>query len=1202
MCGSVLSGIVLSEPAQAGCVNTTNATQCSNGTSDALLNYVDHNPLYVGGDFVLGLDNFQANDLGVLLTGVRGDSMVKLSNGSVVKGGSLTPVGAAGILVYDNFGAAVTVDIRDTSYVDASHTGILVISQSIFAKPVNVLTGTGSISGQMGAGIDVSSTRDVNVNVGGNVSGTNGISVGTQGRINLTTAAGYEAIGTSLSGLIVGGAAVQIDAHGRVVGEQCGICSGAYGRSVINTFDSVKGKTGYGISAKSSIGGGSNILHINGDVSGGLDGIRASHDLGDVFIEANAAVVGFGGHGITAVTGTNNFGNVSVITGVNSKVVGEGGDGIKVSTNSITFSDRSIGSVKIASGGAVSGSASGINAKSQNGSIDIKAAGDVVGLHASGITAKTQDGAISIKTAAGTTTRAGELSPSVSSNAGYGISAEIESGPQNSSKNIDILADSDVSGDSGGIRAFAFYRAVSVATGGNVKSAQGDGVAATAKAIKLAIGGDVDARTLAVSASSYGGDVNITTAIDHKISGLGGIFAQANQGGNVTVNSQSEVLADLDGIRAISLRGNAKVSSGVGAIISAKESGIVAVGKSSVVATAGDITARRFGILSVADASDVKVEVLQNSLIQAGSHGILTDAFSTAKVSNAGMVMGSKLGVLVAGRQGNILINSGSISNASLAESDLAVASDFSAFAIMNEATGTIHGRLETAIEDFDDSFNNAGLWQTGGESKFGGGNDTVSNSGLIKFGSQAGVSETATFSSLESLVNTGTISGLDHAQSLGSTSFDVLNISGDYVGGNEAVLALDVFVGPGSLADVMSVDGDTSGKTAIQIRNTNPVQAGPDANGISLVKVKGNASASDFFLAGGPVNAGLFSYNLAFIAAAGDNRFVLQSTPGAAVSETVVALDSLQNIWQGGVNAWNTHQGDLRDDVEIVAVADPAIPETRGNKAFWASVRGDWLQRSSQTSFNYLNATNSYSAGYNQQSYGIDGGIDFVSDLGDDARAMFGIVAGYTQSNLDFKASANRIDLEGGSLGVYGSLSSHSFFADVLVKNDWLALNYKVQGTGKAKTHGHSLGASGDLGYRFGSARGFVEPMVSLTTSRTKIDDFFLGGTAVSPDASTSSRIGVGARLGLADMNYAMSLTARVWNGIGDGNDVNVSGAGLNVAVSNSGYAHGVSGELSGKISVNLSDAGMLFAGGAVQFGKGITSESVNGGVRFAW
>jgi autotransporter family porin len=1147
-----------------------------------------------------------------------------------------------GIAAYTSSGTLKVITGINSHIVSEQYVGISAYTWSGDSSVV----ANGSVSGTL-AGISTYSIGggDIDVETG---SASDILSLGLDGFGDgiQATVSDYFAVDT------IG--TISIKANGKVAGAYNGISAiGTYGAVNITANDQITGHLRDGIAAvvnradvsiitgassqiKSESGAGiyaastlrdiqegeidptSDVTVINdGTVEGVTAGISTFTYLGDTQIKSGGYVKATSGAGIVAKTGVGNIevlttpgslvegfggagidifsvaGLVEVNTAASSTVRGSGGDGIRA----YTVAGKG---AKVHAEGSVEGVLYGIEAYA-DGPTSVVANADVVGHSAAGIYAVGLSSGTSVSTAAGHSVRGEYLD---------GITAiSIYSG------DTVVDAQGDVFGSLNGISAFANNGSTTVTTGkGNITATNYSGINASAQtdltittSSKITSGG-----AAGVSAFTNTGTLGLFADIDSSIVSThgSGILAGSYFAADIGLIVDGMVSGGLHGIETLAQTGDLSVKTGSSATIKGLGGDGISLKNAgeglAQVELSGETSGSDHGVKAVSEKS--AVEILNSGLIIGfATDGIYADGFTTAQITNSGMVMGLTDGVKILSKQGNTLVNSGTISNSSLAESDLAIVADFSATTITNSAGGTINGRVLMSSSTFDDTLNNAGLWQTSGLSYFGDGDDEVSNSGVIKFGSHAGTSEMTSFSNLENLVNTGTLSGLDQSQGDGSVNFDKLNVSGNYVGGTGAIFALDAFVGGGgSLSDVVTIQGNSSGRTALHVRNTNPTPALPGGNGILLVDVQGTATASDFFLAGGPVNAGLFNYDLAFQSDAGGNQFLLKSAPNAASAETVVAVASVQSIWQGGVDAWTTHQGELRDDVaaatQITAVAYPSIPETRGNKALWASIRGDWTQQKSQTSFTYLNAANTYSAGYNQNTYGVDGGVDFVTELGGDARAMFGIVAGYQTSNLDFKASANGIELEGGSLGAYGSLSAHGLFADVLVKNDWLSLDYKVAGTGNAKTHGQSLGASGDVGYRFGGARGFIEPMVSLATSSTTIDDFVLGGTTVSPDVTTSTRLGAGARFGLSDANYAMSLTARVWNGLGGGNDVNVSGTGLSVAVSDAGFGDGVSGELSGKLSMNLSEAALLFASGSLQFAKDTTSQSLNGGVRFNW
>ncbi len=686
-----------------------------------------------------------------------------------------------------------------------------------------------------------------------------------------------------------------------------------------------------------------------------------------------------------------------------------------------------------------------------------------------------------------------------------------------------------------------------------------------------------------ISATSSFGEVEVTTG--GVVEGRSGIVAYGQ--GSISISAMDDVFG---------LQGYGIAAANYG---SGEYAGVFGAGGEVRVSALGDVFGSVSGISVFAGDGGANVIVGTGTVTGEFGDGVfLNSTTSSSSLNNDGTIRGHEHGVLSYSSELNFINNNGTIENLSKASDGLAIASGFSATAISNTAMGKILGRIEMGTGGWEGSFSNQGFWQSTGISDFGAGEDFIQNSGIMRFSGIVNQSEVTMFSGLELFENSGLLSGQDQASADGSTDFDTLTLSGDYVGNSGAIFALDAYLGgPGSLADVVTVEGSTSGSTAIQLNNTNSGVSEINLDGILLVDVKGGAAASDFYLADGPISAGLFDYALNFQASAAGNQFLLQSAQSAASHETVVAVDAVQALWQGGAEAWRLHQVALRDDladgVQIAAVADPVIAETQNSKVLWANFRGDWAQRST---------TNAAGVEYNQQTFGLDGGADFVMDAGAHQKIMFGIVAGYQSSQVGFDGSADGIELEGGSLGAHAGLISNGFFADVLMKQDWLALEYTLAGTGKASTKGRTLGVSGDLGYRFGAANSFIEPMVSFASSKTTIGDFVLGSGLVSPDANTNTRVGAGVRVGFTDDTYSLSVAARLWQGLDKGNSVNVSGTGLGFEVSNDGISHGIAGELSGKFAVNLTDASQIFAAGSVQFSEDGNSQSVNGGLQFTW
>jgi outer membrane autotransporter protein len=949
-----------------------------------------------------------------------------------------------------------------------------------------------------------------------------------------------------------------------------------------------------------------NPLYVSGNFLLGLDAYIATQNIRVDLASGNADVTLKNGSlaaGIQVIA-TNGQVNVDVQDTSSITSLGNGIEAFS-STDSVTVKT---GTGDIATN--ITGSNIGISARSDAKDVLINSGGNASG--DAGIIGQAQFGKVVINTAAGT-----EVKGSI-----YGMASL--------GQDIQLNIRSRVTSDSLiGIYAISVMKG-NVTTFDTVSAANGVGIYALHGGNN--IGDLIEVHTNGDVLSSGAGPLPQVAAI----------YADAAQGGSVLIEANAAAIAEKgDGIRVNGTKGNVDIVTGGSSNVKGLAGKGITAESVSGTGSSGNVTITTNGLVSGTDegiyavtdsgssnitangivSSDLKSGIvayssLGDAIVTTGAAAVVTSNLGadggiyaygiTSTVNNNGTAKGLASGVTMVGKTSNTINNGGTIENLSLADADLAIVAKSSATLMSNAASGRIVGRIETIDGAFDDTLNNLGLWQTVGTSDFGTGTDIVNNSGTLKFSSKAGVAETTKIAGVENFANSGLITSQDQTAGDGSTSFDALELSGNYVGSAGSVFGLDAFLGgPGSLADVVTIDGNSSGSTAISIRSTNPGNGAANTAGILLVNVKGSASASDFRLTNGPINQGFFIYDLKFISAAGNNQFLLVSRPGTGSNEAVVAVDGIQGIWQGGVDTWSRRQDNLRDEQQsgltVTAVSEPSISETKKNLNVWSAFRGDWTQLSSQSSFTYLGASNNFNVGYNQSTYGIDGGLDFGEDVGS-GKLLFGIVAGYASSSLKFKTSANYIDYEGGTLGAYASYITDGIFADVLVKNDWLGLDYTIPGTGKARTNGRTLGASADLGYRFGSSHMFLEPMLSYRATTTDIDQFTIGGGTVIPGTNTSSRVGAGARFGVSEEAYAASLTGRLWNGIGNGNAVQIAGGGPLTTVNDPGLYNGLSGEVSGSFAFMLTSASNLFAGGSVHFNQDASSATVNGGLNVNW
>lgn len=802
-----------------------------------------------------------------------------------------------------------------------------------------------------------------------------------------------------------------------------------------------------------------------------------------------------------------------------------------------------------------------------------------------------------------------------------GISSALTNGANNS---VNVGDTSSVTGGAAGIAATTAGPAggnVSVSTGENTTVTGNSGAGISAAALTT---GNVGVHALGVvtgtgagiSAAAANGLVNVTTA--GTVTGITGpgIRALTSISGNIDVIAMGPVTGGTIGIDANAASGAVTVTTGVGDIIGSGGNGIDATASGNVtVSTGGGVFGTANGINAASSAGgnvDVTTRVGFGLVDVIGGGGAGINASATAAgtitITNSTFVLGSVAGIVASSVTGAIQINNtGTIQNAFLGDADLAIRTTGGATRIVND--GEIFGRVETGAGA--DVLNNSGFgggvggWATEGDSNFGAGIDVVNNNSVIQAANEFANAETTRFLGLEVLNNIGVIDLRD--QSVGDMLFDRLETSGNYAGLAGARLEVDAFLGAaGSLSDVMAVGGSTSGTTFIVVNNTN---AGPGAfnpTGILVVDVGGGSAADDFALAGGPIDTGLFFYDLLFDEAAGEHR--LFGLPDREAFETLAVVSGSQEIWRETADAWSTRQENLRDMLAssriVTGVADPAVPEREapGNTP-WVSMLGAWAERDDDASFALLNGNFNFDMSYKQQIYGFVGGADFRTGIGEDGSLLFGLLGGYVDSKLDFDEGSTSIDSKGGTLGAYASLLGGGFFADILVKADLLKVDYTAGGLGaddNDNTDATSIGARGDFGYRFGDTL-FVEPMISLDAISTRIDDFSIGGADVDAGTNESFRGGAGLRVGYGSETIRASATARVWDVFATDNEVDILSAGPALGLSDSDL-EGVYGDVSGQVDIDLSSSTTLYLKGGVLFSDDVTKPNASGGFAFYW
>ncbi|WP_162918491.1 autotransporter domain-containing protein [Taklimakanibacter deserti] len=847
--------------------------------------------------------------------------------------------------------------------------------------------------------------------------------------------------------------------------------------------------------------------------------------------------------------------------------------------------DAGDGTVTLQNGSdAINAGGSGIDAKADEAgedlTINVETGSSVTG-GTNGINVLSEEGNVTVKTEVGTSVSGGLATANTA-----GINAVA--GEQGS---VSVTAEGTVSGRTG-IFASADSGTVSVATGE-----------------KSQTGGSI---TGIHAQSNQGGAVTVTTGKESDVQGSGqiGIEVGTNAGGDITVTTgeKSRTTGVTEGIQAIGFNAGAiTVNTGAGSEIGGgSDDGIDATSFADgvVKVTTGasaKVNGGDNGIEAASGSGNVSVTIGQGSETKGGLSGIkaTTGAGAIISVTNDGTVAGTKAGIEAASGVGAIqMINRGTVANVSGLAQDLAILASGGSAEIDN--TGLITGRIETG--GIADKMDNDGTWTTRGTSNFGAGADVVNNNQKIAVGTNSAVAETARFQSLETLNNAGKILLADQAAGAANIS-DRLETSGNYVGQAGAELHVDASLGgPASLSDVLAVGGNTSGVTRIVL---NDINLGPGAfnpTGILVVDVAGIGHEGDFVLANGPIDKGLFVYDLVFNNTdQANDQFRLVSSADEEVFETLATVASSQEIWRDTANAWEGRQQVLRDRIAdrvfVSVVADPPLPgDVAAESSLWFQALGSWTDRNARIS--------GFDLDYSHSVYGFVAGADAGISLGDDGTFILGVLAGYVDSSLDFDQSSTSIKTEGATLGVYASFLTGGFFANILLKADVLDLDYSAPSLAPANDHDNtdvaSLGGRADIGFRFGESL-FVEPMLSLDAISTKINKFSIGGSDIDPGTNDSMRGGAGLRLGIDAEMIRTSVAGRVWDVFDGDNEIDIISTGPVLAITDD-TLDGVYGEVVGQIDLDLSSSTVLFARGSYLFSDDISKPSVSGGLSFFW
>lgn len=538
---------------------------------------------------------------------------------------------------------------------------------------------------------------------------------------------------------------------------------------------------------------------------------------------------------------------------------------------------------------------------------------------------------------------------------------------------------------------------------------------------------------------------------------------------------------------------------------------------------------------------------------------------------------------------------------------DLIVEARGGAVTINND--GTMIGRIDLSGAGYTETanvFNNTSndSWHFTGTSDLGGGlADVFNNTGTIH----------TTDPNNPAYNDVTILAGVEYFNNGGNGDKGTIDLQDGYAGdvfilrptdGGELVyygadgqsaLKVDAFLGTpsNSISDTLEIEGDVTGTTAVYINNVSSGLGAYNPYGTKIVGATGSLPAGSFFLANGPIETGMFTYDLYLN---GSNEWVLASAPNQTFFELPSLTSAAQSIWHNAAGAWLDRTADLRtalnETCAPVSLKDTNAGCAKPASGVWAKVLGSSESRSTSHAFTLMNSTAAYSVNTQLDGGGVIGGYDVIRSTADgNGIWMVGVMGGYLRSELNFDHSASSADFQSGAIGAYVTYLQGGWFID----GQFMANigNVKYSGSQSVKEHSNltAIGGVIDAGYRVTRGNAFIEPGATLSYVNANIDAMDLYDTSVNFSNGDSLRGRLGVRLGTtiarerAKYEPFIGVSA-LYEFLGSNTADVTSGDFLLKATDD---RSGALGEVTGGVNVfSLTSNGVsAFAKGNVQFGK---------------
>ncbi|MFG1260386.1 hypothetical protein V5F79_23940 [Xanthobacter flavus] len=1157
-----------------------------------------------------------------------------LTEGTV--SGDLLGVGALSI------GDGGTVDVHTLAAVTSAN-GIGVLGGNIGAgQQVTVVTdGTvnaaiaGVVGFNTGGDTDVTVNQKVSVAPGGFI-GAAAISGGT-GNATLTINGVIDPPAIGGGALTLGSGTATVNVNAEVQATTIGIVGANIGNGAIDVNVNAGGtikSDGIGI-LTFKLGDGPTNIDVDAAV-GGLSGAATGGDgifalaFGESPVTINTTANGTitaGDDGISV--GHIGGGNITITT---NAAITAGDEGIQVLSAALTTGD-----VTVTNNAAITATDNGIFIlKGGDGAVTVNANANITSTTANGIEANAVLGTGNVTVAqAGLTTITAQ---------DFGIIASKTLGTGDVTVTTGTL--SAINATAGGIFAGRFGGTGNVVVSTGIASGittSGNGI----NAQSIGADGNVTVTTGLASGITAGND----GIVANKFAGSGDIF--------LTTGSSSTVAAGDDGLTATNFAFGAGndifVTTGLNSSVVANDKGIRAGGWDNVNITTSDLSlirgdADQSGVgnaIRIFEADFATVNIGTNNAV-IGSGKSWGEAVISVN-SDDGTVINVGAGTLVSSWS---YLGGNNLPGLIVAASDIVIDTDGGATTITNN--GTIVGRI--GLTNNDDTFNNlsSNTWITVGNNYFGGGTDTLNNTGRIVTALQGAVAENTNFFSLETFNNgdplflqSGLLTMIDEVP--GQIAFngarDVTYVSGTWNGVGNSRVGLDSFLGAaGSTSDQLAVGGldvngveiaglVTTGTTGLVIHDVNPGPGAFNLAGIRVVDVQsvaGTTNPASFYIDpsstnyapkfGGVIDKGLFFYDLTVI---GNDQYLI-GLPDQEVFELPKLVTGAQAIWHETTGVWLDRQADLRTYLQGTPkqlVTKEGVKTIDGAPAsvtpgIWGKVVGSWGSRDASNTFAAGGGLYGFDTGYNQSIYGFMAGADFGKEsvFATNDAVVFGVLGGYVGSNLNFSNSPTSADYSGGTVGAYATYITGNWYFDALIKADFLSMDYNaptLAGIGYfgKSTDARNVGFALDTGYRLytWANGGFVDGLATLSYVNTNISNLAIAGnTFVDFGNNDSLRGSLGARVGgqiydAATYKVQASVTGRLWYEFLGDNAVTIFNPGVPFGTVDN--FDGLFGEVGVGFNVFAKDSGWnSFVNADVKFGDNYTAGSAKGGVRYQW